>query len=62
MNNQPKGLSREFVIKSVLKIYDEAVAKNQWGELVCSVQFQAGEAKCLSPYFKPTIKEEVQTV
>ena len=59
---KPPGLSREFIIKSVLKMYDDAVVKNRWGELVCRVQFQNGDAKCVSPYFKPTIKEEVQAV
>ena len=62
MSEQPKGLTREFVLRSILKLYDEACAKKRWGELNCSIQFQAGEAKCMSPYFKPTIKEEVQAV
>ena len=62
MTDKPKGLSREFVLRSILKLFDEACDKKQWGTLECIVHFQKGEVKCVSPYFKPTIKEEVQSV
>ena len=48
MNEKPKQLSREFVVKSVLKIFDEVESQKRWGAV--TIMFQAGTFK--------TIKEE----
>lgn len=55
--NNP-GLSRDFIVRSVLKLWDEAIADKKYGELVFTAHFQKGEPKYISPYFKPTITEE----
>ena len=52
------GLSREFVIRSVLKLFDEATEQKRWGGLNFVVGFQAGKARHIERYFKETITEE----
>jgi len=46
------GLSREFVVKSILQALDAAAAEKRWGSIM--VQFQAGVCRC--------IKEDKTTV
>lgn len=48
------GLSRDFVVKSLLGILDEAEHKKQWGSV--TIQFQAGVYKLLKT--EKTITEE----
>lgn len=48
MTDKPKQLSRDFVIRSILKIFDEIEKERRWGAV--TIMFQAGTFK--------TIKEE----
>ena len=54
MNDKPKSLSREFVLKSILHILDTAQAAKEWGSV--TVQFQAGVFKTIRE--EKTITEE----
>jgi hypothetical protein len=58
MNPKTSGLSREFILRSILKLYDDACKDNQFGRMVFEVEIQRGQAQYISPYFKPIIKEE----
>ncbi|MFA5423461.1 MAG: hypothetical protein WC374_06340 [Phycisphaerae bacterium] len=54
IESQPKGLSREFVLKSILHIMDTAAAVKGWGSV--TIQFQAGVLKTIRE--EKTITEE----
>ena len=52
--NAAAGLSRDFVVRSVLKLFDEAQARQQWGAI--TVIFQNGTFKTIKK--EETITEE----
>ena len=57
MNDKPKsrpGLTREFVLRSILHILEQAETKKEWGSV--QVAFQAGVCKTIRE--EKTITEE----
>ena len=56
-DQQSDGLSREFVIRSVLAILDDAQTGRKWGRL--EVAFQNGRAKTIRK--EETITTEAQS-
>jgi len=55
---QSSGLSREFVVRSILKILDGATEKKGWG--IITIQIQNGEIKTLRR--EGTISDERQVM
>lgn len=49
------GLSRDFVVKSILHVLDTAAAEKRWGSI--TVQYQAGVCRCIKEE-KTTIEEK----
>ena len=58
MTDKPKGLSREFVIKSVLHVLDTAVAVKGWGSV--TIQIQNGVIRTIRK--EGTINDERQVM
>jgi hypothetical protein len=50
----PKGLSRKFVVESILKILDGAEARKEWGSVL--VSYKAGVVQTIRK--EETITEE----
>ncbi|MCG2681166.1 MAG: hypothetical protein L6455_14550 [Kiritimatiellae bacterium] len=55
---KPKGLSREFVIKSILHILDTAATERGWGAI--TIQIQNGAVRTLRK--EGTINDERQVM
>ena len=55
MTDQPKGLSREFVLKSVLHILDTVPVEKRWGSW--QISYQNGVWKTIEEK-KTTVTEE----
>ena len=45
MNENPKGLSREFVVKSILRVIDAVPIEKRWGDW--TISYQAGVFKTI---------------
>jgi hypothetical protein len=45
MSEQPKGLSREYIIKAVLQVLDDVPLERKWGSV--EISFQNGVFKTI---------------
>ena len=50
-----KELSREFVDRNMLEVFDEAVNKKRWGELHYTVVVKNGMAQQIKRWFEETL-------
>lgn len=56
MSQEPRpGLSREFVLRSILRLFDEVESERRWGAV--TVLYQAGKFRCIEEK-KTTTEEE----
>jgi hypothetical protein len=55
MEKRNPGLSREYVIKSILQCLDAAAAEKRWGSIM--VAYQAGVVRVIEEK-KTTVKED----
>ena len=58
MSENKPSLSREFVLRSILKLFDAVETEQRWGAV--SVIFQAGKFRCIKE--EQTITDEKEVI
>jgi hypothetical protein len=55
MEDKGKEMSRDFIDRCMMEMYDDAVAKKCWGHLDFVVEFKNGKAHRVRRYFEETL-------